>query len=154
MKGELVDGQKKTSRMVARAGGEIRSTLLACGSALALAILPSGANAELVAADAIYMVDGDTAKIGGKSYRLVGFDTPETYYAKCEYEKALGDMATERARSLIVNAGAVEFTVLPGQDKYNRGLARMSIQGKDLGAILITEGLARPYQGGKRLGWC
>lgn len=149
-----MNGQKKTSRLITRAGRQIRSAFLAGGAVLAFAIFPSGLKAELIAAGAIYMVDGDTAKIGGKSYRLVGFDTPETYYAKCDFEHALGDRATDRARSLIVNAGAVEFTVLPGRDKYNRGLARMSIQGKDLGAILINEGLARPYQDGKRLGWC
>jgi hypothetical protein len=33
---------------------------------------------------ALVVVDGDTVKLDGRSYRLLVFDTPETYFARCE----------------------------------------------------------------------
>ena len=112
------------------------------------------AHAELVYSDLIYMVDGDTAKIGNQRYRLVGFDTPETWTPRCAFEEALGNAASERARELVDAAGIVDLIILPGRDKYNRGLASIYIRGVDLGDILIREGLARPYDGGRRASWC
>ena len=120
----------------------------------ALALWPTISAAEQVRSSALRVVDGDTVAIGKTRYRLVGFDTPETYYAKCDYEKALGDAATGRVRQLIKAARVVEFVVQPGRDKYDRGLARIFIGGNDIGSILISEGLARPYHGGRRQGWC
>ena len=114
----------------------------------------SSAFAETIPSGAIYMIDGDTADINGKRYRLVGYDTPETYRAECDFERAWGNQATERARQLIGEAGAIELVVLPGEDRYGRGLARIMINGADLGRILISENLARPYDGGRRAGWC
>ncbi len=110
--------------------------------------------AEPVASTDIYMVDGDTADVGDDRYRLVGYDTPETYKPKCDFEKALGTEATRRARQLVQEAGTVDFVILPGRDKYGRGLARVFLHGEDLGSILIAEGLARPYAGGRRKSWC
>lgn len=110
--------------------------------------------AELLRSRDIYLIDGDTADVGGDRFRLVGYDTPETYKPRCSYEKALGEEATRRARQLVRNAGAVDFIILPGRDKYGRGLARIFLHGKDLGEILISEGLARPYHRGRRKSWC
>lgn len=107
-----------------------------------------------VSSQDIYLIDGDTAAVGDDRFRLVGYDTPETCKPKCRYEKALGDEATRRARQLVQSAGTVDFVILPGRDKYGRGLARIFLHGTDLGEILISEGLARPYYGGRRKGWC
>ena len=114
----------------------------------------SSAAAAPVRSGDIYLIDGDTADIGGQRYRLVGYDTPETYKPRCDYEKALGTEATRRARELVRMAGSVEIVVLPGRDKYGRGLARMFIRGDDIANILVSEGLARRYQGGRRSSWC
>ncbi|MEP3297869.1 MAG: thermonuclease family protein [Pseudoruegeria sp.] len=86
--------------------------------------------------------------------RLVGFDTPETRNAKCTYEKNLGNLATTRARTLVKAAGRVDLLLLPGKDKYGRHLGKVFVRGQNLGEILISEGLARPYSGGRRKGWC
>jgi len=40
------------------------------------------------------------------------------------------------------------------RDKYFRLLAEVSIDGEDLGYSLIKNDLARPYDGGKKIGWC
>lgn len=44
--------------------------------------------------------------------------------------------------------------MLPGRDRYNRGLGRLFIGSVDVSEILTTEDLARPYEGGPREGWC
>lgn len=110
--------------------------------------------AQVVAVASLRVIDGDTINREGQRYRLVGFDTPETFRAQCAYEKALGDTATARLNDLITSGQAVDLAVLPGRDKYGRGLARLYVGGRDVGEILITEGLARAYSGGRRESWC
>lgn len=100
---------------------------------------------------AVRVVDGDTIEYGGLSIRLVGFDTPETYYAKCASEKARGDAATMRLRQLIRNAGSLQLLLRDERDRYGRGLGSVLVDASD---VLISEGLARRYNGGQRRGWC
>lgn len=122
--------------------------------ALLLAAAVSPAIAEPVKSADIYVVDGDTIDVSGNRFRLVGFDTPETYYAKCDYELALGNAATKRLRELIRSGKLLDLVVLPGRDKYDRGLARFYVGGTDVAQILMGERLARPYSGGRRKPWC
>jgi len=117
----------------------------------------------------IEIVDGDTIRSGGYVYRLVGFDTPETgRNARCEREHALGTRATRRLTELVRTGGHV-LTRLPcacvtgteGTSAYNYGrrCPHLTVQGRDVGSILISEGLARPFVCGgtscpPRAGWC
>ena len=89
-----------------------------------------------------------------RSEALVGFDTPETYDPECDYELALGNAATKRVRDLVASGQLLDLVILPGLDKYDRGLARFYVGGKNLADILTAEGLARAYQGGRRQSWC
>lgn len=110
--------------------------------------------AELIDPASVYVIDGDTIDLDGERFRLVGLDAPETYSPQCAYEKALGDESTQRLRELVASGDMLELVVLPGRDRYNRGLARLYIGQRDVAGILISEGLARPYEGGQRQGWC
>ena len=122
---------------------------------LILALLwPAIATAEVIASSSIYVVDGDTVRARGDKFRLVGFDTPETYKPRCEYELALGRAATNRLRQLMASVRNVDLVILPGRDKYNRGLARLYVGRNDVADILVSEGLARRYNGGCRQSWC
>ena len=122
---------------------------------LILALLwPAVATAEVIASSSIYVVDGDTVRARGDKFRLVGFDTPETYKPRCEYELALGRAATNRLRQLMASVRSVDLVILPGRDKYNRGLARLYVGRNDVADILVSEGLARRYNGGRRQSWC
>jgi micrococcal nuclease len=103
---------------------------------------------------AIVVVDGDTIRFNGTSHRLIGFDTPETgYHARCEAEHRLGIAATHRLEELIRSGHAILQTS-GRRDRYGRSLSRLYVDGRDVGDILIDEGFARPYDGGKRKSWC
>jgi endonuclease YncB( thermonuclease family) len=108
----------------------------------------------LYAIAAFIVVDGDTIKAPyGVTYRLMGYDTPETRFAKCDAERELGYAAKERLEELLKTS---EVKVLESgkEDRYGRSLAHLTANGRDVGAILISEGLARPYHGKKRQSWC
>ena len=109
----------------------------------------------------IRVVDGDTIDAvvqpsrEWRRYRLVGFDTPETYYARCDAERALGYEAARRLGELV-RTGEVQLYVQEGaRDRYSRGLATVRVDGEDIGQILIREGLAVSYLGRvQRIDWC
>jgi endonuclease YncB( thermonuclease family) len=83
----------------------------------------------------------------------MGFDTPEIHFAKCTEEFALGMAAKERLEELLAS-GEVRIIESGRTDKFRRTLAHVEVDGRDVGEILIGEGLARPYKGEKRKPWC
>jgi endonuclease YncB( thermonuclease family) len=117
----------------------------------------------------IQVIDGDTIRAKGQVYRLVGFDTPESgSNAKCESERTLAARATSRLRQ-IVAAGGLGLDRVPcacpaGTEgtqscNYGRLCAVLTSGGRDVGALMISEGLARRYlcSGTRcppRQGWC
>lgn len=109
----------------------------------------------VIAAADTHVVDGDTIDAAGERWRLTGFDTPETRYARCAREWMLGMTAKRRLERMIAGAGRVEIAARNGKDKYQRRLGALLLDGEDAADILVREGLARPYSGrGKRESWC
>jgi endonuclease YncB( thermonuclease family) len=103
---------------------------------------------------AITIVDGDTVRMDGVSYRLLGFDTPETYYARCARERQWGNAASARLKELIEHS-ATRLEVVAGSCKWRRKCAKLFIQEGNVADIMISEGHAVPYNGrGKRKNWC
>jgi micrococcal nuclease len=100
------------------------------------------------------VVDGDTFWLAGEKIRIADIDTPETHPAHCAAEADLGNRATERLRDLL-NAGSfILASIDRDTDKYGRKLRIVERGGSSLGALLVSEGLARPYSGGYRQSWC
>ena len=100
------------------------------------------------------VIDGDTIRYQGVKIRLGDIDAPETYEPKCSSELALGQRATDRFLELI-NAGPFEVVATGGRDVdgYGRKLRLIERDGHSLGAILVSEGLARRWDGARR-SWC
>jgi len=100
------------------------------------------------------VIDGDTIRYHGVKIRLADIDAPETYEPKCSSELALGQRATDRFLELI-NAGPFEVVAAGERDMdgYGRKLRLIERGGHSLGAILVSEGLARRWDGARR-SWC
>ena len=114
---------------------------------------PQSAAAAGYSSSAFIVIDGDTIRSpAGVKYRLMGFDAPETYQARCDEELQLGLKAKARMEQLIASGTArlIEHRL----DKYGRTLAELTIDGNDVAETMISEGLARPYHGERRQGWC
>ena len=123
--------------------------------AIALAAIVAATAATAQTAGAISVVDGDTVKVGAVSWRLMGYDCPETYYARCDSERQRGDAATRRLEQLLAGAKKADLIADRRIDRYGRTLGHLRVDGKDVGDILIREGLCVPYSGrGKRRDWC
>lgn len=96
------------------------------------------------------VVDGDTLWLDAEKIRLDSMNAPEVK-GQCDRERDLAARATRRLSELL---SASAFSVSrSGIDRYGRTLARVTIESRDVGMILVNEGLAHPWQGLKR-GWC
>ena len=107
--------------------------------------------AALLTANTISVTDGDTIRIGDERIRVMGLDAPELR-GKCREERRLAVRAKD-ALSRELSSGSIDIQ-RHGLDKYRRTLARVYVNGRDVAEVLINMGLARPYEGGKRAGWC
>lgn len=97
------------------------------------------------------VVDGDTVWLDGEKIRLAGIDAPEKD-GSCAAERQLAARAAGRLVELL-SAGGAPSVERQGLDKYRRTLAALSVAGRDVGATLVDEGLARRWQGHKER-WC
>ncbi|TDH34303.1 thermonuclease family protein [Pseudohoeflea suaedae] len=100
------------------------------------------------------VVDGDTLWMSGTKIRVADIDTPEISKPGCQAEKALGEKATRRLIQLV-NAGPFELRAWPDRDtdRYGRKLRVLVRDGRSLGDVLVSEGLARTWTG-RRQPWC
>ncbi|MGV8939725.1 MAG: thermonuclease family protein [Allorhizobium sp.] len=100
------------------------------------------------------VVDGDTFWHHKTSIRIPGIEAPQTEQAKCQRERERGYAATLRLRDWL-NAGAFDLAALKGADdgRAGRRLRVVSRNGRSIGDILVSEGLARPSGGGASP-WC
>ncbi len=99
------------------------------------------------------VVDGDTIWYRGTKIRIADIDTPETHQSRCPAEAERGAAATRRMHQLV-NAGPFTLQSIDrDEDRYGRKLRIITRGGESLGDILVEEGLARYYEGG-RGSWC
>lgn len=122
--------------------------------AFGLACLVQAARGETLTPEQIVVIDGDTIDVAGKRWRLMGFDAPETYYARCAAEMERGKAAQLRLIVMITTAKRIELEPSGRNDRYRRGLGVLKVDGADVAETMIKEGHARPYHGQRREGWC
>lgn len=125
--------------------------VLAIAALLLVAAAPDAAQIGRVAR----ITDGDTFRLAsGERIRIAGIDAPETQAgnAKCSAELARGKAATARAIALL-EGREVRFERV-GRS-YNRTVARVWLDGRDVAATLVESGAARWWpRGAARPGWC
>ena len=103
--------------------------------------------------DATVMLDGGNITVPVR-VRIRDVDTPEIH-GKCAAEREMAAAARARLAQMLPVGSVVELTNIK-DDKY---LGRIDAnvadgQGTDVGRALVRAGLGRPYNGGKRAGWC
>ncbi len=116
-----------------------------------LAILLSLNCAPVLAGD-YRAVDGDTLVFGKERIRIKNIDAPETHPCRCALECDLGGKATVFTQ-LAVDTSTVTVERRERKDRYGRTIARVYVDGRDLGEMLIEAGLARKWRG-RREPWC
>ena len=98
--------------------------------------------------------DGDSLRLGmtqeAEAIRIFNIDAPEIE-GQCAYEIDLAQRSKRRLAELL--QGQSVAVLRQGMDRYGRTLARVTINGRDAGDILVSEGLARTW-GGRREPWC
>ena len=104
----------------------------------------------------IEVVDGDTVRSNGQVFRLVGFNTPKSgLNAQCSSERTLAAKATDRLQHLLAegapNLQRVACACEPGTEgtprcNHGRLCGRLAVDGRDVGSILISEGLAEQFE--------
>lgn len=99
------------------------------------------------------VVDGDTFYMDGVTIRVSDIDAPETHPPRCAHEADLGDRATTRLSQLLSTGPFQLVRHDRDLDKYGRQLRIVIRDGRSIGKVLVTEGLARPWTG-KRRPWC
>ena len=105
--------------------------------------------------------DGDTfrgnivgypAIIGDRiSVRVAGIDCPEMRDKRAAVKRKAQE-AKQFTVKRLREGKKIELLEMR-RDKYFRILARVMIDGQDLGAELIKAGLAKPYDGGMKAAW-
>lgn len=99
------------------------------------------------------VIDGDTFTLGGTTIRISDIDAPETHPPRCAREADLGDRATRRLSELLSSSPFRLVRVGRDIDRYGRQLRVVIRDGRSIGGMLVSEGLARPWTG-KRRPWC
>ena len=93
------------------------------------------------------VVDGGTFWYGRRKIQIADIQAPKIKQAKCDDERKLGSLAKKRLWE-ILNAGEVQLASVSGQN------TQVTVgQGRSIGDMLVSEGLARRTSGGKP-GWC
>jgi|TARA_R110001599_G_scaffold116941_2_gene284928 endonuclease YncB( thermonuclease family) len=110
------------------------------------------------------VIDGDTIDVRADlgfdvslrlRLRFAGINTPESRTRNLE-ERALGKVATARLVEILESADSLEFESF-GKGKFGRVLATpyavIGDERTDVCQMLVREGHARLYDGGKREPW-
>lgn len=100
----------------------------------------------------VHVLEGDAIQIGFRIYSLTGYQTPQSA-GQCAAERALATRARARLGELVAGGAALTHQLcacVPRQENLmscNQGrlCAQLTAEGRDVAAIMIGEGLARPY---------
>ncbi len=123
---------------------DVLTTVLLIG-VLALVVDRFQRQAEVSLSGAVTVNDGDTLTLSGERIRLKGLDAPE-FSQTCSRNGVTYSCGRE-ARSMLRSLVSSGKVVCEGyeRDRYERLLARCSVNGQDIGAALVEAGWAVAY---------
>lgn len=134
-----------------------------------IALLLAALLAGPVSCDVVRVVDGDTVEARCHAWvgtdvttmvRVRGIDTPEKApRAKCPAEAALAIKASAFTRDALPPGSRILLSSIDNDKFGGRVDATITydtplLHGANLADQLISAGLARPYDGGTKKGWC
>jgi endonuclease YncB( thermonuclease family) len=122
---------------------------------LLVALGSPGAALEYVA----HAIDGDTiVMLDGEVVKLENVDAPELRcqcVSECRRARAAFSLTRDATASGVELNRRTTRDDRPPPDRNRRTIARVSLpDGRDLGELLISRGLGRPYAGERRQSWC
>jgi endonuclease YncB( thermonuclease family) len=137
---------------------------------ITLLLAVTAAYAEPIASQDIYVLEGNVIDKQGQRIRLVGFDAPEEgQRAQCASERTLAARTAARLRQIIRRADKIDLQIVAcacprgteGTQQCNNGwpCGRLTVDGKDVGGMLVAENLAHEFVCGQyacptRMSWC
>lgn len=99
------------------------------------------------------VIDGDTIALGLERIRVENIDTPETGpRAGCQIEREFAARATQHAQLAFERSDSVDI-LRTGTDRYGRTLARVRLDGRDFGQMMVVTGMAVQWAGHQHE-WC
>lgn len=99
------------------------------------------------------VVDGDTFWLDGAKIRIADINTPEVSQPQCSAEATLGRKASLRLAELLSGASLDLRAADRDEDQYGRKLRIVERDGRSVGQMLVSEGLAHEWRG-RRESWC
>ena len=97
-------------------------------------------------ADVASVIDGDTIEVHGQRVRLHGIDAPESQQL-CRQDGKPWQCGKDAANALADKIARRPVTCEDsGRDRYKRIIARCTVAGEDLGALMVSEGVALVYR--------
>lgn len=101
----------------------------------------SGAAFAQQAKRKIIVIDTKTISVDGKEWGIKGYDAPRLKRPRCEDERTKA-IVLQNGIISILDSGTVKITPAEGRIDRWLGLATVTVDGRDLGEILIETGLA------------
>jgi endonuclease YncB( thermonuclease family) len=124
----------------------LRTAALLALMAAALVALPA-VTSDGRPTGVVRVIDGDTLDVGGTRVRLHGIDAVEAQQT-CRTEQGVEWPcgAWVKAEVTRIYDGARANCATRDIDRYGRAVARCTVAGKDIGAALVSAGLATAYR--------
>lgn len=120
-------------------------------------------NDNIIIVPMIEVIDGDTIRtsislpspLNKLSIRIKGMNTPEsTWRAKCPEERVLGIAAKEFLKKYLKSESIMVLSNFKYGTYAGRIVSDVSVNGVDIGDLMIQKGYGRYYDGKTKGSWC